>query len=49
MKAIIIDSTADRLIVAGINGDREEVFVGDSGAKGTRAPYFPLSTMSFPN
>lgn len=33
MKALIIDSTADRLIVAGINGDREEVFVGDSGAK----------------
>ncbi|MDD3946524.1 MAG: tRNA (adenosine(37)-N6)-threonylcarbamoyltransferase complex dimerization subunit type 1 TsaB [Clostridia bacterium] len=33
MKALVIDSTADRLVIIGINGEKEEIFVGESGAR----------------
>lgn len=33
MKSLIIDSTADRLVVAGTNGERQEIYLGEVGAR----------------
>lgn len=33
MKSLVIDSTADRLVVAGSNGEKTEKYIGDAGAR----------------
>lgn len=33
MKALIIDSTAERLVIIGINGAAQKVYIGDVGAR----------------
>lgn len=33
MKSLVIDSTADRLMLAGTNGGKQELYIGDEGAR----------------